>query len=77
MQKQIRSLIFLHPVSLCSCYSIFDYELYHLDEGKLLFLLTKILKEIKYLRGTVVKMIEEEDQAKNMSRMNRFWAFST
>lgn len=43
-----------------------------MDEGKLLFLLTKILREIKYLRGAVVKMIEEEDQAKNMSRLNHF-----
>lgn len=43
-----------------------------MDEGKLLFLLTKVLREIKYLRGAVVKMIEEEDQAKNMSRLNHF-----
>lgn len=43
-----------------------------MDEGKLLFLLTEILKEIKYLRGTVLKMIEE-DQAKNMSRLNHFY----
>lgn len=43
-----------------------------MDEGKLLFLLTKILREIKYLRGAAVKMIEEEDQAKNMSRLNHF-----